>query len=309
MKCARRFVLSLLILLFAGTVSAQDGLVVMSVKGKVEAKQAAKGARWQPVKVGEVLGPTHTVRTSFASYVKLMTAGNRLISVDQNKTVKISKLASAVTQSKDPGASASLLAYAARQVKQSREQSDEPVYGAVRGSTEVFSAVFPKNYVMTTEPLFEWVDADNAGTYQLILLDDSFDIVARHEVTDHRLRYVADARPALAEDRQYYWRITRLSDGMESDIQAFRVLPADTIAAVRAELLRLDEELGNMGADSVTLHLIRAIYFEKRGLYSDAFREFKETIRLAPEVPEYREMLRGLLFRMRLYAEEEYLLE
>lgn len=305
----RLSVLSVLLLLLSGTLSAQDGLVVMSLKGKVEAKAASRGARWQPVKVGDVLDAAHTVRTSFSSYVKLMTSSNRLLSVDQNKTVKISTLAGAVKQSKDPGASASLLAYAARQVKQSREQSDEPVYGAVRGNTEVFSAVFPKNSVMTTEPLFEWVDADKAGTYQLILLDDSFDIVARHDVAENRLRYSAEAQPALAESRQYYWRITRLSDGMESDIQSFRVLPADTIAAVRAELLRLDEELGNMGADSVTLHLIRAIYFEKRGLYADAFREFKETVRLAPDVPEYREMLRGLLFRMRLYAEEEYLLE
>lgn len=309
MKLPRRLLLSLMIFLFAGAISAQDGLVVMSVKGKVESKTGTKGARWQPVKVGDVLDKSHTVRTSFASYVKLMTAGNRLLSVDQNNTVKISTLAAATKPSKDSSPSASLLAYAARQVKQSREQNDEPVYGAVRGNTDVFSAVFPKNHVTTTEPLFEWVDADMAGRYQLILLDDSFDIVARQEVADLRLLYSADARPALAEDRQYYWRITRLSDGMESDIQSFRILPADTIAAVRGELLRLDEELGNMGADSVTLHLIRAIYFEKRGLYSDAFREFKETVRLAPEVPEYREMLRGLLFRMRLYAEEEFLLE
>ena len=306
MKYVRLLILPLLMMCLIGTAAAQDGFVVMSVKGKVEVKSAGKGAKWGVVKVGDVLKKNQTLRTSFASYVKLMAGSNRLLSVDENSTTKLSDLQQKRVSS-DGSASGRLLAYAAKQVKKTRSRSDEPVFGAVRGNTEVFSAVFPKYQVMTTEPLFEWVDADKAQDYQFVLLNDSFDVVTRSSLKESRFRY-GGGSPALAEDRQYYWRITRLSDGMESDIQSFRVLPADTIAAVRAELTRLDEELTEMGADSVTLHLIRAIYFEWKGLYTDAFTEYKETVRLAPEVQEYREMLRGLLFQMKLYAEEEYLL-
>ena len=92
--------------------------------------------------------------------------------------------------------------------------------GAVRGNTEVFSAVFPKSYVMTTEPLFEWVDADEAMKYEFVLLNDSFDVVTRATLSDNSFRYDSGEKPALLEDRQYYWRITRMSDGMESDIQS-----------------------------------------------------------------------------------------
>lgn len=307
MKYARLLIVPLLLLFLFGTVAAQDGFVVMSVKGKVEVKSAGKGAKWSVVKVGDVLKNNQTIRTSFASYVKLMAGSNRLLSVDENSTTRLSALEQKNASSSDGSASGRLLAYAAKQVKKTRTRSDEPVFGAVRGNTEVFSAVFPKYQVMTTEPLFEWVDADKAQEYQFVLLNDSFDVVTRSTLKESRLKY-GGGTPALAEDRQYYWRITRLSDGMESDIQSFRVLPADTIAAVREELARLDEELGAMGADSVTLHLIRAIYFERKGLYTDAFAEYKETVRLAPEVQEYREMLRGLLFQLKLYAEEEYLL-
>lgn len=303
--------ISLLLLVFcllATPLAAQDGFVVMSLKGKVEAKAPGKKSAWQEVKVGDVLGKRHIVRTSFASYVKIMAAGKRLISIDENSTKELSELVATQRASTKGGASAGLLEYAAAQVKKSRSRQDDPVFGAVRGNTEVFSAVFPKNVVMTTAPMFEWVDGNEAGEYQFLLLDDGFDVIARASVKELRMQYEGQNLPALDADREYFWRITRLSDGMDSDIQSFRILPADTIAAVREELTRLDEELTAMGADSVTLHLIRAIYFEKRGLYSDAFVEYKETVRLAPEVEEYREMLRGLLFRMKLYAEEEYLL-
>ncbi|MBE0644522.1 MAG: hypothetical protein IH600_10625 [Bacteroidetes bacterium] len=307
MKHLRMMIIPALMLLMLSSAAAQDGFVVMSLKGKVEARKPGKKSAWELVKVGDVLGKSMTVRTSFASYVKLMMEQNRLLSIDEKTTKKLSDF----VKSRDGNGSTSgtLLAYAAKQMKNTRAKRGEPILGAVRGNTDVFSAVFPKYYVMTTEPLFEWVDADEAMKYEFVLLNDSFDVVTRATLTDNSFRYDGGEKPALESDRQYHWRITRLSDGMESDIQSFRILPADTIAAVNQELQRLDAELTGMGADEVTLHLIRAIYFEKKSLYTNAFLEYKETVRLAPDVDEYRQMLRNLLFQMKLYAEEDYLLK
>lgn len=308
MRLARLLIVPFLILILAGAASAQDGFIVMSLKGKVESKAAGKRV-WEAVKVGDVLSRKHTIRTSFASYVKLMMGQSRLVSIDEKTTMKLSEFSRSSKGEAAGSASGKLLAYAAKQVKNSRTKSDESVFGAVRGDTEVFTAVFPKYLVMTTEPVFEWVDAEHAGNYDFVLRNDSFDVVTRATLQDSRFRYEGSGKPALEGDRQYHWRITRKSDGMESDIQSFRILPADSIDVVRQELVRLNEELTLMGADEVTLHLIRAIYFERRGLFADAFTEYKETVRLAPEVVEYREMLRNLLFQMKLYAEEEYLLK
>ncbi len=303
----RLLIIPLLVIFLAGAVSAQDGFIVMSLKGKVEARTSARRG-WTAVKVGDVLGRKHTIRTSFASYVKLMMGQGRLVSIDEKTTKQLSDFSRNSRGEAAGSASGKLLAYAAKQVTNSRTKSDETVFGAVRGNTDVFSAVFPKYQVMTKEPVFEWVDADQAGKYEFVLLDDSFDVVTRATLQDSRFRYEGSGKTALESDRQYHWRITRMSDGMESDIQSFRILPADTIAVVQEELARLNDELIQMNADEVTLHLIRAIYFERRGLLADAFFEYKETVRLAPEIEEYREMLRGLLYQMKLYAEEEYLL-
>lgn len=309
MKHLRLLLIPALVMLLLNCAAAQNGFIVMSVKGKVEVKNAGKKSSWTTVKVGDVLAQKATVRTSFASYVKLMMGESRLVSIDEKTTKQLSDFQRKSRGEISASASGRLLEYAAKQVKNSRTKNDEPVFGAVRGNTEVFSAVFPKSYVMTTEPLFEWVDADEAKNYEFVLLNDSFDVVTRATLEENSFRYDGGSKPLLEGDRQYHWRITRLSDGMESDIQSFRILPADTIAAVKEEVARLDEELTTMGADEVTMHLIRAIYYEQKSLFTNAFIEYKETVRLAPEVEEYRQMLRNLLFQMKLYAEEEYLLK
>ncbi|MBR9978297.1 MAG: hypothetical protein KFH87_09430, partial [Bacteroidetes bacterium] len=88
-------VITLLLCLTVGT-QAQEGFVVMSLKGKVEARKTGGKESWNAVKVGDVLDMSHTVRTSYASYVKLMTGKNRLLSIDANTTKQLSTFAGTV---------------------------------------------------------------------------------------------------------------------------------------------------------------------------------------------------------------------
>lgn len=308
MNNARTVSIMLLLLLFGASLQAQESFLVMSVKGKVTVKEEGKGA-WKPVRVGDVLGKKDVVRTAYASYVKLMMDQQRLLSIDAESERTLADFGALKGRNAGEGASGSILAYAARQMKRSRETKDAPVYGAVRGNLDVFTAVFPKYAVMTPEPLFQWVDAEEARQYEFILLDEGFNVIARSQFGDDRFRYMTEGMAPLERGRQYHWRITRLSDGMQSDIQSFRILAEDSVSVIRQELENLDAELAQMGADDVTLHLIRGIYFERRGLYTDAFLEYRQTIRLAPDVQEYRDMMRNLLFQMKLYAEEEYLVD
>ncbi|MCB2206517.1 DUF928 domain-containing protein [bacterium] len=308
MKRLRISLILVAALLFVQHAMAQDSFLVMSVKGDVTFKKGGKG-EWSKVRVGDVLGKSDRVRTAYASYVKLMMDQTRLVSIDAHEERVLKDFKAIKGRNAGEMATGSIMQYAARQMKKSRDKKDAPVYGAVRGNLDVFSAVFPKYAVMTPEPLFQWVDAEDAKQYEFILLDDAFNIIARSRFGDDRFRYMPSELPPLEPEKHYHWRITRLSDGMESDIQSFRILAKDTVAAINQELKNLDTELNSMGADEVTLHLIRGIYFEQRGLYTDAFLEYKETIRLAPEVQEYREIMRNLLFTMKLYSEEDYLLD
>ena len=297
-----------LLFLFPVLLSGQS-FMVMSLKGKVEVqKGTVKKVEWTPLKIGDQLSNDAVVRTSFASYAKLMMDQKRLVSIDENTTKKLAEFRGGDGRS-NGGASGSLLQYAASQMKKTREPGQDNVFGAVRGDMDMVSAVFPKHAVMTTEPLFRWVDPSEEGKYEVLLLDADFKVIARMQSGEHALRYMRDELPALDNDREYHWRVTRTSDGLESGIETFRILSRDSIAVIVEELGRLDAELRDMGADDVTLHLIRGVYFEKKGLLTDAYGEYVETMRLAPEVTEYRDMLRALLFQMKLYNEEELLLK
>jgi hypothetical protein len=297
----------LLLLLLPAALTAQS-FMVMSLKGKVEVKAGGKKkAEWNALRIGDQLSGADVIRTSFASYAKLMMDQTRLVSIDENSSMKLSDFAQKGGLSAE-GASGKLLQYAAAQMRKSRDSKEENVFGAVRGDMDMVSAAFPKQHVMTTKPLFRWVDPAEHGKYELLLLDDSFKVIARLQSEHQSLQYLADNAILLDNDREYHWRVRRMTDGLESGVESFRILSRDTIDAIRGELTRLDTELRAMNADEVTLHLIRGIYFEQKGLYTDAFTEYSETVRLAPEVTEYRDMLRSLLFQMKLYNEEEKLL-
>jgi len=308
MKSIRLVVLSGFLVLLSLPCHSQT-FMVMSSKGKVEMQQRGeKNTEWKPLKVGDQLQSDDVVRTSFASYVKLMMDQRRLVSIDENTSKKLAEFDTG-KEANVGAASGKLLQYAAVQMQRSREGGHRNVYGAVRGEMDMISAVFPKQTVMTVEPDFRWLDPSNEGNYELLLLDDGYAILARLRSDEQYLRYQESDLPKLVHGREYHWRVTRLRDGFESSIESFRILPEDSIVSIRTELSTLDAELADMGADEVSLRLIRAIFFEKKGLLTDAYAEYHQAIRLAPEVEEYRDMLRILLFQLRLYNEEDYLME
>ncbi len=293
-----------LLLTVAVSAQAQDSFMVMSVKGKAEV--SAKGKTWKKVEVGQVFGKRDVIRTSFASYVKLMMNEDRLVSIDENTTKPLAEFIRAKS-SRGEGSAGKILQYAAAQMTKTRQKQGGNDFGAVRGGMEVFAAVFPMHAVLSPEPRFEWIDSDSTGNYELLILDDQLAAISRKQVQN--VQFALDVEPGLLKPgATYHWQLARVNDPQSAQWQTFTVLPQDTINFVQRELESLDRELTSMKADDVTRHLIRAIYFERRGLFGDAFREYKTTVRLAPEIQEYRDMLRGLLVSMRLMNEEEYLL-
>jgi hypothetical protein len=296
----------LIFLLWSASGSAQDKYMVMSVKGKVECG-TAKGKSWKKVQIGQVLGNGDVIRTSFASYAKLMVNENRLVSIDENTTRPLSEYSAKKNPASGGSAAGKILQYAAQQIQRSKDKKSGTDFGAVRGVTEVFTAVFPKNRILTTAPMFQWVDASDARSYTFIIQDASFKTIEKRSVKDRSVQFAND-NALLVPGSTYYWRLVRDADGETSNIETFTVLSGDTVATITSELERLKKELAAMHADEVTMHLILAMYYEQQGLYSDAFHEYKTTIRLAPDVDEYRAMMRTLLLKLRLYVEEEYLL-
>jgi hypothetical protein len=303
-RTAHPLILLLGLALALSSARAQDAFMVMSVKGKVE-YTSGKSGKWKKLEVGQNLKKDDVVRTAFASYAKLMHNAERLLSIDENTTKALAEFVKAKGAGSGESAAGKILQYAASQMSKNKEKRSGHDFGAVRGDATVFSAVFPTQAILTEAPTFWWIDSDSAAAYEVLVLDEAFKVIDKRQVNGFRL---AKDQPALARGKTYHWQLTRASDGEIANVQSFTILAADTAELIRKEVESLDRELKAMNADDVTHHLIRAIYYERRSLYEDAFREYRETIRLAPGVEEYRDMMRNLLVTLRLYGEEDYLL-
>jgi len=171
------------LLITASDLQAQDSFMVMSVKGKVESSKGNSG-KWKKVNVGQILGAKDVVKTSFASYAKLMMNQQRLVSIDENTAKPLSEFV-AENSGKSQSATGKILQYATQQMERAKKSRTQSVFGAVRGQYDVFSAVFPKYQVMTTHPAFEWVDTDTSNQYEFMLLDSDFNMLDRVQ-TPHR---------------------------------------------------------------------------------------------------------------------------
>lgn len=342
-------------------VHAQDQFMVMSVKGKVEFSN--NGKEWSPVSVGMTFGPKDFIRTSFASYVKLMVNSQRLISIDENntkalKSLKTSKAqagsvsgrilqhtASQMKQTKSQQSGSTTIAahrvenddsnakkvlddvagkeirkeidkstttgqildYASKQVLTQKSQEKRTDYGGVRAGP-VFSSAFPLHSVLSTNPVFEWVDSEGTSEYELVVINNSFEPILETKVKGTSFEYLNN-EGKIASGLTYHWRVTRTSDGRTSDIRSFTVMPKDSVKSISQEMKQLEKELASMEADEVTTKLINAVYLEKKSLFTDAVRKYRETIRLAPDVTEYQDMLRSLLRHLNFSNEEEYLIK
>lgn len=304
------FVFLALIVFFVTPSSAGDDVVVMSIKGKAEYQKAGKG-KFIPLTVGLALKSNDIVKTSFASYTKLMYKQRQLLSIDENTTIKISSLTARLegNSSDKNSTTGKIMSYLADKMSKSQSKDDKQnIYGAVRGTDEVFNAVFPrKGYVQTTLPTFEWVNAGEKSAYTFTLLDENLTPIFEQTVDGTRLMY-SESNPKLQYGKKYVWRVIRKSDSAESDFVSFTILLQDTTAFINRELSSLKDELKKMKADEIIFHVITGTYFEQRELFYDAFVEYKEAVHLAPDVKEYREMANLLLLRMGLYNEQEILL-
>ncbi len=299
-----------LLLSAALSIAGGNDLVVMSVKGKAEYLKGGKG-KPIPMTIGLVLSPGDIVKTSFASYAKLMYKQRYLLSVDENSTVRVRTLLAQTGNEGEEKSSTTgkILGFVAEKLKKSRDEEKETIYGAVRGGRQdMLNAVFPrKGYVEDTHPVFEWLNAGDSPRCTFSLADEDLKTVYETATDSTRLPYDASF-PPLREGKRYLWRVTRESDGAASDIASFTVMRRDTAEQVRAEIAGLDAELRKMKADDVTAHIVRATYYEQRELFREAFREYRSALALAPAAKEYRTMALVLLFRMGLYNEHLLLL-
>lgn len=295
-----------------GTVSgmAQSTFTVLSVKGQAEYRKG-KSAAWQPLTVGQELSSKDGVRTSLGSLVRLLQDKKRIVSVDEKRTASLSSFSKGKgTNGAEASVSGLVMSYASDQLRKLKEtkssKAGASVFGAVRGSEPVFRPVFPRASELTTTPTFWWVDSQAEGEYTLSLRDKAHTLIYQTTLKDPRLAYHPPLPPLVA-GQEYSWTVTRAGDETGGEPVVFQVLAADTILLIQKEQAQLRRQFAEMKLDENTCRFLEALYLEKRGVYSEACALYTSLVKAAPEVQEYRDMLRNLLVTLKFYDEIPYI--
>jgi hypothetical protein len=269
-------------------------LKVLANKGDNEIKIGS--GKWKPLLTGAALGQGDQVKVSKDAYIGFLHYNGHALEWKKEGTFKVSEIEKTVLKT-----SSSLVSkYADFLASKSSEHSKSTASGGVhRGDSEFLHVFSPTNaLVMNSEITISWEDPFGNSTRFKVLIKNMYDKILMEELSDTEsislnlsdekfsgsntiLIQIEDANDEKITSAQV--AITRLA---ENDLKALE----DTFYKVSAGL---DE-------NSALGKYIMAGFYEESNLILDALNSLEEAIKLAPEVPVYKQAYNEFLLRNQL---------
>jgi hypothetical protein len=294
MKINKLAFLIVFVILSYSHVHAQDyAFKVLVNKGKNEYKS---GEGWQAVKVGSSLKTDDELKVSDNSYVGLVHANGRPIELKQAGKYKVADLSAKVKGNASVISKYTDFILSANTSK----KNNLAATGAVnRGGKEidVYLPATELAVVYNNEVIINWDAEDTAPPFTVVLSTMFDDVLLKKETNDNFI--AIDLRDKNLENEDNIIVEVTSQSGQKKKSERFtlkRVSKAD-----RERVNTLLKEFESQITDPTALNkLVMAGFFEKNNLIIDAVTAYQEAIRLAPDVPDYKEIYNDFLLRNRL---------
>ncbi len=275
---------------------AQDySFKVMANKGANEVKS---GDAWQAVKTGDRLKPGDELKVSENSYLALVHSTGKPMELKQSGSYKVSDLASKV------GAGASvlnkytdfILSSNSAEAKKNRLSAT----GAVHRGLADIKVFLPENQyaeIYNTNVIVNWESAKGGGPY-LVVVKNMFDEELLKMETPENFVQIDRTNPKLANEDALLVEVKSKADGKsKSEQHLIKKLSLARQDAIKSSIA----DMGNDMKEETALNkFIMAGFYEENKLFIDAITAYEEAIRLAPDVPTYREAYEEFLLRNKL---------
>ena len=151
-----------------------------------------------------------------------------------------------------------------------------------------FDLIAPVGVVVETDrPTFRWSPLEGAMGYTVAVYDEALVRVATGEAGAATSWTVSDPLP---RGKTYIWQVRAVKDGQEV------VAPPPSHSKIRFKVLeasKLDEIKRARDAHSSS-HLAMGIIYAEAGLVDEAQREFAELVKVNPQSPVVRKLLRSV---------------
>ena len=294
MKKCKILVLVGIFALISG-IKAQDyAFKVMANKGSNEVKS---GSAWQALKTGDKLNKQDELKVAENSYVALVHSSGKPIELKESKTYSIADLAAKVS----PGASVVskytdfILSSNSAEAKKNRLSATGSVVRALDGDINVLLP--PSQFGDTFNPLvyIKW-ETKVAGPYEVVAKNMFGDELMKIETPENAIQINRNDPKFMNED--ILIEVRSKGDKKKTDKSyLLRRLSSERQNLIKKLIAELGEDIQQ---ETALNKFIMAGFYEENKLFVDAIGAYEEAIKLAPDVPTYKEAYEEYLLRNEL---------
>jgi tetratricopeptide (TPR) repeat protein len=294
MKKCKILVLVGIFALISG-IKAQDyAFKVMANKGSNEVKS---GSVWQALKTGDKLNKQDELKVAENSYVALVHSSGKPIELKESKTYSIADLAAKVS----PGASVVskytdfILSSNSAEAKKNRLSATGSVVRALDGDINVLLP--PSQFGDTFNPLvyIKW-ETKVAGPYEVVAKNMFGDELMKIETPENAIQINRNDPKFMNED--ILIEVRSKGDKKKTDKSyLLRRLSSERQNLIKKLIAEMGEDIQQ---ETALNKFIMAGFYEENKLFVDAIGAYEEAIKLAPDVPTYKEAYEEYLLRNKL---------
>lgn len=290
-----RMLTLLLTFLASSVLLAQDyAFKVLANKGTNEIKT---GEAWQPLKTGASLRANDEVKLSENAYIGLVHISGKPMELKQAGTHKVSDLNAKIGK----GSSVLnkytdfILSSNSAEAKKNRLSATGAVHRATE--TAAIKLLLPENQhsgIYNTLAVINWDGSKIAGPYIVTLRNMFDDELAKIETPETRIQ-IDLADPKFAKENAVLVEVASKADPKQASKQhLIKKLAAPDQEKVKSSLTEI---MGEVQEQTALNKLILAGFYEENNLFIDAIAAYEDAVKLAPDVPSYKEAYEEFLLR------------
>jgi len=289
-----RFFLSLAFLSMVALCSAQNySFKVLANKGMNEYKS---GEVWQPIKTGATLKETDEVKLAENSYLGLVSSTGKALEVKEAGVHPVAKLLDKIKGS-GPSVMQKYTDFILSSNAETKKNKLSATGAVHRDISSSLHLVLPENQnsaIFNNAAVISWEGTKVPGPYVLTLRNMFDDVLERYETPETNYR-VDLSGSRFAKENAIIVQVTSKVDAKEVSKQhLIKKLSPSEHENIKKSL----DQIANEVSEPTALNkLILAGFYEENRLLIDAITAYEEAIKLAPDVPSYKEAFDEFLIR------------
>jgi hypothetical protein len=284
------FLIVILIALY-NPVEAQDyAFKVLVNKGKNEYKS---GESWQVVKVGSGLKSADELKVGDNAYVGLVHASGKPVELKQAGKYKVVDLAAKVSGNSSVLSKYTDFILSANTTKKNNLAATGAVHRG-QNDIQVYLPATERAVVLNNEVIINWATEDTSPPFTVTLSSMFGDELLKTETNDHEIRVDLGAKNFENEDN-----IVVIVAPKKEPNKASAEYTLKRISKADKERLNasLKEIMPQVSEPTALNKLVLAGFYEQNNLLIDAATAHQEAIKLAPDVPTFKDAYNDFLLR------------